>query len=1021
MRCAFGEKFGVRQTASRCLVHIRFMNFRHATLLLVLCAQTFFHRLAFSQEAFEQAPGMGNVFGQVTEAETGGELTEVKVTLIGSNLRTESGSDGKYVFLNLAPGTYSISFRKGGYASKALTQVQVVAGEATRRDVELYLEMYELPLLEVYGDPLSGLDAELRLERQESSVLMESVSQEFIDNASLGNAAQIITKATGISVVEGKTAVVRGLSDRYNLTLLNGGSVPTADPYRKSAQLDMFTSDVLEAVTISKTYVPSMPGGFAGALIDLRTKSFPEQFFFKAKIGANYNSQSTGNEDFLTYPGGGLDALAMDDGTRALPEELQGVDGEYLDLLRRTATSGSQAIPTEDKTAAAEELDALTRSFGTPFMGPESKAPPPDHGFELLLGDTVDVFKKPFGYFAGLTYERNYRFYDDGVRGRYSPVASLQPPEPTSLYADTRSVVTAQWSAYANLAYELNENHQVGFNFLYSQTAEDQARRLVGKINTSGDNQFPPGVNRWTHLNTLHFTERNLTSFQLNGGHGLPNVGGLQVDWLATMAETYQDEPDLRFFNMVAEYETDPPNLFIGQNYIPYPDQPVRYFRNLQDEVLGGRLDLTLPVEDGRGLEWSVKAGGAISRSERKFEERTFSYIGGNQTLADPLTFPYNYMVGTNAPPPELDEFRPGRFRYTFDRALSSAFGNNAYDGKQNIDAVYLMAEAPIVESLRLVGGARYETTYLEVNSTRFQSNDISTGLIDQGDFLPAVNLTWSFREDMRLRASYSQTVARPTYREFAAYRAFDPAGDQIVEGNPFLGMSSIQNLDLRWEWYSPIGGLVSLGGFYKFIEDPIEKVNGFIGGDGQLIYGGGGTLVTFENGPDATVLGLEFETRQNLAVLSELLEPFSLGFNFALIDSELENPQEIQDLKLTNTGRSEPTRPLFDQSPFIVNADLTYDNVNSGTTVVVVYYFAAERLALITNSYDVYEQGAPSLDVVISQQITPRLKVKFAAKNILNPEIINSYAVNGSTDTEYVFSKFTRGVNLGLSLSYEF
>ena len=55
-----------------------------------------------------------------------------------------------------------------------------------------------------------------------------------------------------------------------------------------------------------------------------------------------------------------------------------------------------------------------------------------------------------------------------------------------------------------------------------------------------------------------------------------------------------------------------------------------------------------------------------------------------------------------------------------------------------------------------------------------------------------------------------------------------------------------------------------------------------------------------------------------------------------------------IQQIKLQNTGQRQETRPLYDQSPYIVNADVSYDNQRSGTSVTVAYYLAAERLALI-------------------------------------------------------------------------
>lgn len=974
---------------------------------------------------FGQAPtAAGSVFGQIQEADTGAELAGVTVTIASSPLRGITGADGRYSILLVPVGSYDLTFSKPGYERTLRQNVVIVGGEATRLDIELRLEMYELPLLEVMADPLAEFGAELRLERQESSSLVDAIGSEMFSRLAAGDVAEIMTKVTGVSVVEGKFAVIRGLSDRYNLALLNGADVPSADPYRRAVQLDLFPAEVIESVVVSKTFTPDLPGGFAGGAMDIRTKSFPEKFLFKASVGAGYNTQATFNDDYLTYPGGGTDALAMDDGTRALPAALAGVSGDDLDQLRRIATSGSLAIPLADKTAAAEEMDSLVRSFGTPYMGPETGAPPLDHDFSLTLGDTLKMgaSEVPLGYFAGINYERDYRFYDNGIRRRYAPGGGT--PELYEDYQDSRSVTMAQWSALANLATRFFETQELAYTFLFSQNAEDQARSLFGQMESSGEDQFSD--ERRTHRNMLHWAERNLTFHQIRGDHEFPELHDLQVNWLGSLANTSQDEPDLRYFNFISYPVSTVPNdplrgVDMISNNTPFPERPTRYFRKLEEENVSARLDFTLPGEDWRGLKWEAKAGALLSQSDRAFKERTFSYTGGDQAVVNPDAWPYDYLQGTNAPPPQL-VVQNNRPRYVFSRSLDSRFGNNFYDGLQEIYALYGMVEIPIVEHVTLVGGVRYESTLLETSSSAFQSTNVFTGKIDRGDLLPAVNLTWDFREDMKLRFSYAETVARPTYREFARYRSYDVVGDQEVEGNPFLTMTEIKNVDLRWEWFTKGGGILSLGGFLKLLKNPIEKFNATLDVDGEPIWTSSSDFVTFLNTDDATVWGIELEARQNLGFLDETLDQFSVGLNATYINTEVTIQPEIQNLKFAATGERFTTRPLYDQSPYIINADLSYDNPRSGTTVTLAFYYAAERLALIANSgWDIYEQAAPSLDLVISQRLGAGIKAKFTARNLLNPDYITSYSVKGATDTEFIYSKYTKGITFGLSLAYEF
>jgi hypothetical protein len=977
-----------------------------------------------SQAARAQGAGEGTVSGTVLSTWDGTPLPSVVVSVRGTTLATQTDGSGRFELQRVPPGEQVLIFSKSGYNRTSVEEVRVLTGQTSRADVRLNPEFYELDTYEVVSELFEEQDSMLMFERQSASSMIESIGSERFSQLAAGDAAEIMTKITGVSVVEGKFAVIRGLSDRYNLALLNGAEVPSADPYRRAAQLDMFPSEVIEDVVVSKTFTPDLPGGFAGGVMDIHTKSFPDRFIFKVSIGAGYNTQSTGNDDFLTYPGGGTDYLAMDDDTRALPSDLEGVTGDDLTELLQTATSGSRTIPLSEKTAAAQEMDDLTRSFGTPYMGPERSAPGPDFDFSTLVGDTVHLGSVPVGFFAGLSYERDYRFYEDGVRQRYTPTPGGGDLALYQDYEDSRSLTLTLWSALASLAIRPFEHHEVGYTFLYTQNSEDQVRTLYGQIESSGEDQF--GSDRRTHLNTLYWLERNLTTHQFHGEHVFPELSDFETDWLVSLAETSQYEPDLRYFNFISEPDPNNPESalrrVIFDSNTPFPNKPTRYWRNLEDQNLNAKLDLTLPVEDGRGLTWKAKAGLYTSQSERTFEERSFSYSGGDGTIADTETFPYEYMSDEFAPPPELiiQGSRPPR--YVLSRSLSSTFGNNFYEGEQDINALYAMGEVPVLPWLRLTGGARYETTLLEVVSTAFQSSETFTGTIDEADLLPALNLTIELRKGMNLRLSYSETVARPTYREFARYRSYDAVGDQLVEGNPFLVMTHIQNLDARWEWFTQSGGLLSFGGFYKILEDPIEKYNATLDAEGNPIWTGSGDFVTFLNTEEAKVWGLELETRQSLGVLTEALRPFSIGLNAALIQSEVQITEDLQALKLGATGEAEDTRPLYDQSPYIINVDLTYNLEPTGTQITVAYYYAAERLALISNlNYDIYEQPAPSLDVVISQKLGKGFKAKFSARNLLNPEVLYTYGVDGPTDTEYVYSSYRKGLTFNLSLSYEF
>ena len=259
----------------------------------------------------------------------------------------------------------------------------------------------------------------------------------------------------------------------------------------------------------------------------------------------------------------------------------------------------------------------------------------------------------------------------------------------------------------------------------------------------------------------------------------------------------------------------------------------------------------------------------------------------------------------------------------------------------------------------------------------------------------------------MNVRVSYSQTIARPSFRELAAYYSYDPIVSDFVEGNPLLNMSAIKNYDVRWEWFPRPGELFGVSLFYKDLKDAIERGNVKAEGD----------VITFFNN-DAILYGIEFEARKSLDFLDPALSPFSLGGNLSLVWSEVK--LRTNDLSIIRGffPNASSTRPLYDQSPYILNLDLNYSNPRIGTSATIIYNLAGPRIAIAKlNTENVYERPTPTLDFVLSQKIGRNLTVKVGAKNLLNPKIERTYGKSSSL----IYSSYTRGRAFGLSMAYEF
>ncbi len=952
----------------------------------VLACLVFGGDWAFGQET-------GGIAGLIVEGWDGRPLAGVAVTVRGTTLAATTDVQGRYQLPNVPAGDQVVRFSRSGYATAVVTDVRVVSGQVTTANGTLRPEFYEMEEYEVTAEVFAEQAVAILQERQDSASIMDAIGSEQFRRLGVSDAADIMTKVTGTTVVEGKFAVIRGLGDRYNVTLLNGAEIPTADPYRRAAQLDMIPAGMIDRVLVSKTFTPDLPGGFAGGAANIITRSFPDKFTLSVSLGQEYNTQSTGNDGYLTYRGGSTDWAGFDDGSRQLPSSLANARLDQLVAPPRVSReTPEQAV--ERRQQADRVQDALN-SFSSYQFAPTTEAPPPNLSGSLSVGDSLAAGVGKFGYLASVTYNRRFTFYDDGYSAKYRN-ADVDS-EPYEFYQDSRSYTELNWSGVVGLGYELNEDHEFGFNFIYNRAAEDIARRQVGE---RPENFTDRVVDR----SMLHWAERDLRNFQMLGRHGVPDWLDMNVDWLVSLAGTSQDEPDLRFFNYARE--PDFTDNEINNNSLPEPSVPTRTWRLLEESNLNARFDDTIRFQWLPDLDTVFGVGTAVSYSDRTFFQKSFGFEEGIPQPSDPWTVdgtPNNFFTSDNLRY-RTEVTTRGATNYIFPRRFQvQQFGNFNYEGSQEILAGYFKVEQSVTPWLKVVGGLRPEGTDLRMESTSNRGNTNST--VQQLDLLPSAGLVFALRSNMNVRLSYSQTVARPTYREFAEYEAYDPFGDEIVRGNPNLTMSSIENYDARWEWFPSPGAVLSVGGFYKKLTDPIEKV--------IVTFGGG--IVSFENRAEATVYGAEFEARHKLDLVDELLADFSVGVNFSYIISEV----PLTEQEKINDPNSPDPRQLYDQSEWIANVDLSWDKPRWGTTATLVFNWAAPRIYLVdVGGPDVYEHPPMLVDLIVSQKLSDHWKLRFTGRNLLNAEYQRTY---GEEPDQRIYSKNTRGILFGLQATYEY
>ncbi len=943
-----------------------------------------------------QAVLTGTIRGTVRDREIESPIALARVTILGQPLSAISSIDGTFLLRNVPPGSHTLTVAKDGYDRLILPDVVAVPGRLTEVSVDLAAEVFELEELVVTGaDPLVDSEVGMLEIRATAVSLQDAVSSDLISKAGASDVAGALKLVVGASVVGGKYATVRGLSDRYTGTTLNGVRIPSADPRRRAVQLDLFPTGTLESVTVTKSFLPDMQGDFTGGGVDIRTRSIPDGKVLSLTTSLEYNTLATGDPGYLTYGGGGVDTLAHDDGSRSLPE---GSTDPLPTLPRFTPR------PTADQMAASMEYDGLVRSFD-PIMGVSPEAAPFNNGFSMVAGDRYEFGDaRVLGVMSALSYSHKFDSYEDGINNHGGVSDEAQEITIDKPRVDTRGQEEALIGALANFVLRPSDDHELSLRVVANQSAEDEARF---QVQDAGDTSVEQN-------HSLHYTERSLVSFQLHGAHTLQADRRPRIEWVAASNRTSQDEPDVRFFRNTYDAATQSGSMPPGTAH----QNTRRIFRAIEEDNVQGALHATIPFE-GPGNIWGfVKAGLFSDRTDRTYGQNSYFYSfatpqvgypfnadavenqtysifeasGPNQLWTDVFLESERIGLAGNTPP------APNQLLWVIE-----PFGDDVdYDGKQSIGAVYAMGELPLRHDLKVVGGVRRESTALTVTPINRAfglvdvievqesgdraiitvDQDLAIADIEDTLYLPALSAVWEPATRMNVRLSWSRTLARPTFRELAPVATEEFIfGDEYI-GNPDLTLSHITNYDLRWEWFRRTGDVLAASLFYKDLTDPIEHIS-FSVSDRSFIQ-----PVNYERG---TVRGLEIEARLGLDLFSEKLRNLSAGVNATWIDSEVDVPVAERE-SLAPFGLAETTRRLQGQPEYVYNFNIAWDDDTRGWSGGLFYNRIGETLltgaarGVADGIPNVFEQSYSTADLTVGKRLTEIVSIGFKARNLLQP-----------------------------------
>lgn len=932
----------------------------------------------------------GAVRGTVLDAETGETIIGANVRLEGTTTGSTTDLDGRYEILNVPQGIYRVVFSYIGYAASTVTDVEVMAGQATRLDVTLRPAALGLDEVTVEARAIRNNEATLLRDRQKATAVSDAISAEAISRSGAGDAAAAMSRVTGASVVGGRYVYVRGLGDRYSTTQLNGADLPSADPDRRAFNLDLFPSNLLDNIVTLKTFTPDKPGSFTGGLVNVGTRSFPEAFTFQFSTRVGYNSRVSLQENLLGYAGGRRDWMGFDDGSRGLSS-----------LIPETTFKAPSSVAARRSDSLATLIDQTARAF-SPVMTPTLQEAPVNRSFSVSVGNQVRFLGRPLGFTGSFSYGQDYSGYTDGVSGRWN-LSGGQVGEgavlvPRNLYGDSLGVnqhgsADVNWGGIGTLSYKPHPNHSVTGTYLRTQSGSSSARYVSGYWEElTGNVTFESRM--------LSYTERSLHSYQLRGESVLP---GMTVEWNASYATNTQAEPDVRFFaNAFSEQEVD------GQArrtyYIPYSNvaAPLRYFRALDETTTNLSLDVTVPFRTWGGLASRFKFGALQAATDRTFRERRFDYQRNIQVnFAD-----FNGDVNAYFRAAGIVDTLPNG-TYVIGNYLNEATeARNNYDAAQRTPAAYGMVDLLLNRRLRFIGGVRFERTRIEAVSL---DPDEPRGAIRTDDWLPSLNLVYEVAPNMNVRGAATRTVARPVFRELSPYTTFQTLGDETFEGNPDLERTLVSNFDLRWDWFARPGEIVAVSLFAKQFQNPIERV---------ILIERGNRATSIQNVDAGRVVGAEFEVRTRLDWIAPLLQHVRAGGNLTLVRSEVDIPAaERESLRQADPGAS-AKRELVGQSPYVLNLDVGYERPASGTAVNVFYNVFGPRLSTVVSggTPDIYERPRPVLDLVVAQQLGRGVSTSLRVRNLFDTATRFAQQFQGQA---YLYERYHSGREVSLGFTY--
>jgi TonB-dependent receptor len=914
----------------------------------------------------------GSIRGVVKDSRSGETIIGANVVIEGTTTGTSTQLDGSYQISNLAPGSYNLLITFVSYHRQRIENINVGRGQTVVIDIKLEEDVALLEGVQVRARRTTQTDLSLLSTIKASEVVVSGISAQQISRSQDSDASMVIKRIPGVTVVDGRFIMIRGLSERYNPTMLHNVFAPSMEADVRSFSFDIIPSSLIDQILIYKSPSADLPGEFAGGIVKIFTKNIPDENSLEVNYSLSYEPY-TSFRDFERQEAGKWHWLGFNDGKYNLPDD-------FPSTLR--------GINDQDR------LDELGRSLPNNWR-PETTNAGLNHNAHITNSARFDLGKVTIGNVTSINYN-NSKSIDDVTRADFNDYdMNLQIISPIFNFNDRQYNQKIRTGLLHNWGFSFGPNHNVEFKNLYNQISSSQYVHRTGRhheFNYTADNH------------SFHQVYRGIYAGQLMGNHKFSDR--TSIDWVGGYSWSFRDEPDYRRFR--SDLDTTDRTLSL---YVPVGAAATYFMGRFYSEMKENNYTAALNFKHKfrfTNLEFfepEFSAGFFFEDKDRTFDARNLGYTRANSSQFDQSLI---YV--------SIDSlFHPTNINHTTGIRIDEQTNpSDSYSADNNLLAGYAQLSVPITARIRIAGGVRIEDHTQQFSSATLTDDAIDT-LKNNISILPSAYFAYNFSERMLVRFAYGKTVNRPEFRELAPFGFYDFNYNMVKKGNPALKDAQIHNFDLRWEYYPTPNEIIMAGVFYKRFINTIES--SFVPGAGT----GGSKIFTYTNADMAISRGIELEMRKSLDGLTgnQLVDKLFLVFNTAIIDSRVE-------LGEAGLGQSYTERPMQGQSPYIVNLGLYYSNPGPNFHITFLYNVIGKRIFMI--GYDdyaeIYEMPRNLIDLTITKGIGEKMELKFGIRDFLNNEsrYIQDNRRDGklSPDTNQNIERFFPGTNLSLGLSWK-